>query len=85
MADHLQQLLDLFNEPRVEDGLCQLNMTEVARTFCHILVAGSTLVLSVDGSESGVVEPLISRLRLGLIHGLGVEDVANTHVLDLLW
>jgi hypothetical protein len=85
VADHLQQLLDLFDEPRVKDRLCQFNMSEVARTLSHILVAGSTLVLTVNRSESGVVEPLVARLRLRLVHGLGVEDVANTHILDFLW
>jgi hypothetical protein len=84
VADHLQQLLDLFDEPRVKNRLGQFDVPKVARALSHILIAGSTLVLTVDRSESGVVEPLVARLRLRLIHGLRVENVANTHIFYLL-
>ena len=82
MADHFQQLLDLLDKPRVINRLCQLNMSKVARTFSHILIASGTFKLPVDGPKSRIVEPLIPRLRLTLVHGLGIENVANTHILN---
>jgi hypothetical protein len=83
MADHLQQLLDLLEESRVKDRLCQFDVTEMTRTFRHVLIARSALVLSVDGSESRVIQTLIPRLHLALVHGLRIQDVHNTHILDL--
>ena len=82
MADHLQQLLDLLDKPRMINRLCQLDVTEVARTLGHILIAGSTFELPVDGSKPRIVESLVPRLRLTLVHGLGIKDVANTHILN---
>jgi len=84
VADHLQQLLDLFEETRMIDRLCQLDMTEMTRALGHILVASGAFELSVDGSETRVVQSLIARLCSSLVHGLGVQNVTDTHVLDLL-
>lgn len=83
MADHFQQLLDLLEKSRVEDRFCQLDVPEVARAFRHVLVASSTLELTVDGSQSRVIQTLFSRLQLALVHRLGVQDVSHTHILDL--
>lgn len=84
MADHLQQLLDFLNETRVINRLCQFDVSKMARTFSHILIAGRAFELSVDRSKARVVESLVPRLCLALIHGLGVEDMADAHVLDFL-
>lgn len=66
------------------DRLCQLDMTEMTRTLGHILVASGALELSVDGTKSRVVQSLIARLCSSLVHGLRVQDVADTHILDFL-
>ena len=65
------------------DWLRQLDMAKVPRTFRHVLIAGRALELTVDGSESRVVESVLSRLHFAIIHGLRVEDMADTHILDL--
>lgn len=84
MADDLEDLLHSLDEARVVDRLCQLDMTKVARALGHVLGAGLALELSVDRTKQRVVETSLARFRSGLIHGLGVYDVANTHALDLL-
>jgi hypothetical protein len=82
VADHLEQLLCAPDEPGVKDGPGEFDVTEVARAFGHVLSAGLALELSVDGAEEGIVEAAIARLRPRLVHGLGVDDVANAHALD---
>ena len=69
----------------MKNRLCQFDVTKVTRTFRHILVASGALELSVDGTKSRVVQSSISWLQLTLVHRLGVQNVGNTHVLDLLW
>jgi hypothetical protein len=39
--------------------------------------------LSVDGTKARIVQPTISGLQPTLIHRLGVQNVANTHILNL--
>lgn len=84
MTDNLQQLLSLLKKAGVEDRLGQLDVTKVTRTFGHILVASSALELSIDGTQARVVQSSISRLQLALVHRLGVQNVSDTHILDLL-
>lgn len=84
MADDLQNLLDFLDETGMVDRLCQLNVTKMARTLAHGLGTGRASELSIDGSELGVVETTGAGCRLVLFHGLGVKNMADTHVLDLL-
>lgn len=84
MADHLEDLLDLLDETRMIDGLGKLDMTKVSGTLGHVLEAGGALELAVDGAKTRVVQTLSARFRPGLVHGLGVDDVDDTHVLGLL-
>lgn len=50
MADYLEDLLGLLYETRVEDGRCQLDMTEMTRTLRHVLSTRLALELPVYGS-----------------------------------
>lgn len=84
MADNLQNLLHLLDETGMIHGLRELDVTEVTRALTHGLGAGFALELTIDGSEQRVVETSITRLDLVLLHRLGVQNVANTHALDLL-
>jgi len=84
VADNLQQLLSLLKKAGVKDRLRQLDVTEVTRTFRHILIASSALELPIDGTQARVVQSSISRLQLALVHRLRVQDVSDTHILDLL-
>ena len=54
------------------DWFCQLDMAKVTRTLGHILIAGAAFELTVDGSKSRVVESILPRLHLAVIHGLWV-------------
>lgn len=72
MADNFQNLLDLLDESWVVNRLGQLNVPKVARTFGHVLIASGALELTVDGTQSGIVESSIARLHLALIHRLRV-------------
>jgi hypothetical protein len=56
----------------------------MARALGHVLSARFALELPVHGAEKRVVETAIARLSPGLVHSLGVENVANAHPLDLL-
>ena len=67
----------------MEDGGGELNMAKVARADLDVLLAGCARVHAVDGAELGVVEALLTRLLLLLVHGLRVDDVDDTHGLDL--
>lgn len=84
MADNLQNLLDLLNETGVIHGFRQLDMPKVARTFAHSLCTGLASKLTIDRSEEGVVKTTIAWFRFVVLHCLGVKDMANTHVLNLL-
>lgn len=84
MTDSFKDLLDLLYEARMKDRLCELDMAKVTRAFRHILLASCALELAIDRAKSGIVEAINSRLQARLIHGLGVHDVGNTHVLDFL-
>ena len=84
MADNLQQLLSLLKKAGVKDRLRQLDVAKVTRTLGHILIAGSTLELAIDGTQARVVQSSVSRLQLALVHRLRVQDVSDAHILDLL-
>ena len=84
VADDLENLLDLLDEAGMEDRLRELDVAEVPRALAHALLAGRTLVLSIDGTEAWVVETALTRLRPCLVHRLGVYDVSHAHILDLL-
>ena len=84
MTDDLKDLLGLLQETRVEDGRGQLDVAEVTGAFGHALSACLALKLPVDRAKARIVEALLSWLRSGLVHGLGVLNVRHTHVLDLL-
>lgn len=62
----------------------QLDVAKVARADLDVLLARRARVHAVDGAELGVVEALLARLLLLLVHGLGVDDVDDAHGLDLL-
>lgn len=83
VANHLKNLLDLFEEAWVENGLRQLDVAEMAWTLSHRLGACFAPELSIDGSEKGIVQSSVARLDAQLVHGLRVDDVAHAHVLDL--
>lgn len=84
VADHLEELLNLLQEPGMVDWLGQFNVTKMTGTLVHALIARSTLELTVDRSQARVIESLISWLQLCVIHSLRVYYVSDTHVLDLL-
>ncbi len=84
MTDDLEDLLDLLDEARVEDRFSELNVTEMARTLRHILGASLALELPIDGTEKRVVQTTVARLGSRLIHSLRINNVGDTHVLDLL-
>ena len=68
----------------MKDRLRQLDVTEMTGTFVHAFAASSTLELTVNGTETGVVQTILPGLRPGLIHGLRIFDPADGHILDLL-
>ena len=84
MADGFKNFLDLLNEAGMIDWLCQLDVAKMALAFRHVLLASLALELSVYGAETRVVETILARLGAGFVHGLGVENVRDTVVFDLL-
>jgi hypothetical protein len=68
----------------VENGRGELNVAKVAGADLDVLFARGARVHAVNGAELGIVETLFARLRVGLVHGLGVDDVDHAHSLDLL-
>jgi len=68
----------------VEDGHGKLNMTKMTRTLEHVFTASTAGHRAVDGTQLGVVQSFLSRAHSLLIHGFGVLDVTDTHVLDFL-
>lgn len=68
----------------MEDRRGELDVAKVARAHLDVLLARSARVHAVDGAELGVVEALLTRLLLLLVHGLWVDDVDDAHGLDLL-
>lgn len=67
----------------VEDGGGELNVAKVAGARLDVLLARRARVHAVNGAELGVVEALLARLLVLLVHGLGVDDVHDAHGLDL--
>jgi len=84
VANNLQDLFDALDEARMENRFGQLDMAKMTGAFRHVLGACFALVLAVNGTEERVIETAITRFRSSLVHGLGVNDVAHTHGLDLL-
>lgn len=84
MTNNLQDLLDFLDEARMIHGLGQLDMTEMTRTLIHGLGTRFALELSIDRTKERVIETAIAWLDLVLLHRLGVENVADTHILYLL-
>lgn len=84
MADYFEDLLGLLDKTRVEDRRGQLDVTEMARTFGHILRARLALELSVDRAQAGVIETFHAWLGPGLVHSLWILNVRYAHVFDLL-
>jgi hypothetical protein len=68
----------------VEDGCGEFDMAKVTGADLNVLLARRARVHAVDGAKLGIVEALFTRLRVGLIHGLRVDDVDHAHGLDLL-
>ena len=68
----------------MENGRGKFDMTKVARADLDVLLARRARVHAVDGTELGVVETLLTRLLVVLVHGLRVDDVHHAHGLDLL-
>lgn len=69
----------------MEDRLRELDVPKVARTILRHLATRPTLRAAIDGTEFGIVQTLLARCVALLIHRLRVLDVADGHVLDLLW
>jgi hypothetical protein len=83
MADCLQELFDLSEEtclrvsavdPRrlmiltvMVDRDGQFDGSKVARAFEHVLLAGGTLEVAIDGSKMRVVETFLSRSKTRFI------------------
>jgi hypothetical protein len=84
VAHGLEELLDLHNETDVKDGCVQLDVTKVTGAGLDIFLARGARVHAVDSAELGVIETLLTRFLLLLVHGLRVDDVDDTHGLDLL-
>lgn len=84
MANNLQDLFDALDEARMKNRFGQLDMSEMAGAFRHVLSTCFALVLTVNGTEERIVEPAVTRFRPSLVHGLGVNDMAHAHGLDLL-
>jgi hypothetical protein len=74
-----------FARTDMEDGGGQLDVAKVTGASLDILLAGAAGVHAIDGTELGVVETLLTRPLVVLVHGLGVDDVYHAHGLDLLW
>jgi hypothetical protein len=68
----------------VEDGSGKLDVTKVARADLDVFFARGTRVHAVDSTKLGIVETLLTRSLVLLVHGLRVDDVDDTHRLDLL-
>jgi hypothetical protein len=68
----------------VENRCGELNVTKVTGADLDILLARRARVHAVNGAEPRVVESILARLRVRLVHGLREEDVAHAHGLDLL-
>lgn len=68
----------------VEDRSGQLNVTKMTRTDANVLFARRARVHAVNGAELRIIETLLTGLRIGLVHGLRVDDVHDGHGLDLL-
>ena len=68
----------------VENWHCEFDMTKMSRTLEHIFSAGAASNGTVDGSKLGVVEALFARSVPLLVHGLGILDVTDAHILNLL-
>lgn len=67
----------------MEDRHSELDMSKVTRAELGDFLASRASCAAVDGAEFGVVQALFPwRLAL-FVHGLGVLDVTDAHVLDL--
>lgn len=69
----------------MEDRLRELDVPEVARTIVWYLVTRRAPRTAVDGAKLGVVQALLAWRMPLLVHRLRVLNVADGHVLDLLW
>ena len=67
VADRLQDLLDLDDEPDMKDRHGQLDVAKVTGTRCDVLFAGAARIHAVDGAELGVVESVFPWLLLLLV------------------
>lgn len=83
VTNGLKNLLNLFYEAGVEDRLSQFDVAKMTGTFGHVLLTCRALELTVNRAETGIVKTSCARSGSRLVHGLGVEDVSNTHILDL--
>ena len=84
VADDLQYLLHFLDETWMEDRLGELDVAEMAGTFRHVLCTCLALELSIDRTESGIVEAFFARFCARFVHRLGVFDVGDAHILDLI-
>ena len=70
VTDRLQDLLDLGHEAMVVDRSSQLDHTEMARTFSHILFTGVAAEVAIHRAKMRVIRTFLSRSEALLIHGL---------------
>jgi hypothetical protein len=68
----------------VKTGCGELDVTKVTGADLDVFLARRARVHAVNGAEPGVVEAVLARLRVRLVHGLREGDVAHAHRLDLL-
>lgn len=68
----------------MEDWNRKLDVAKVPGTLLLAFAASGTHGVAVDGAQLGVVQALLARPMSLLVHGLGILDVTDTHVLDLL-
>ena len=51
----------------MKDRSGQFNVTKVARTLLHVLVAGRALEASIDGAHARITKPIFSRKLLCVV------------------
>ena len=67
----------------MDDGLCELDMAEVAGAFACLLVAGLAPETGVDDPEVEVHQALRVREPVVIV-GIRPDDLPDTHLADLL-
>jgi hypothetical protein len=83
VANSLKKLLDFSQKTNMEHRRRELNVTEMSRALFWTLFASLAVVLTVNGTQTRVIDTLGPRPLALVIQCLGVFDVDHTHALDL--